>query len=75
MGCGRAAYWCGNFFFDLFMFSISFTFLIILPVCFGIDIIYGSMAHFMPFMFLTFMFGVTMISFAYVFGFLFTDAN
>jgi len=40
MGCQRLTYWVGNFLFDLTMFSLTIIFLFILPLFFGVQLIY-----------------------------------
>ena len=75
MGCGRYAYWIGNFLSDYFLFSITVAIVCTFPFILDVEFMFKSMEHNLTFLFLTLGFGLGIIVFAYLFGFLYEDSN
>ncbi len=75
MGCGRYAYWIGNFLSDYFLFSITVVLNCTFPFMLDLDFMISSIDYNLAFLFLTLGFGLGIIVFAYVFGFLYENSN
>ena len=73
MGCGPYSYWIGNLLADYFMFIFTAAINYMLPYLLGVDFMTSNENN--TFIFLTLGFGFGMITFAYVYGFLFEDAS
>ena len=75
MGCGTYSYWLGNLLADYFMFIITVAINYMLPYLLDMDYFFINSGKNFTFIFLTLGFGLGMITFSYVYGFLFEDAS
>jgi len=75
MGCGPYSYWIGNLLADYLMFICTVAINYTIPYILGLDFFFSEISRNFTFIFLTLGFGFGMITFSYVYGFLFEEAN